>query len=413
VTEALGRSFASLKIPNYRRYFTGQLVSLSGNWMQMVAEIWVILTLTGSGVAVGLTTALQFLPMLLFGAWGGLIADRVPKRGLLLLTQALHMIAPLAMLTLALNGVLVPWMVFALVFVRGCVNAVDYPTRQAFVMEMVGGERVVNAVSLNSVLVHSARIVGPALAGVLIATVGVEPCFALNAASFAVMIVCLRGMDTKELSASELVPRRPGAVRAGLRYVRSDPELWIPLGLMAIVGTLGFNFQAILPLLARFTFDGGPGAYAALVSAMGVGAVIGALVNGARGKVSPLLLAGAAIGFGALSLLAAGAPTLAMELVVLAPLGAASVTLAASINSALQLASEPSMRGRVMALYSIVFLGSTPIGGPLAGWLAEAIDPRAALVMAGVAAITAGILARLAFNRVAERVPEPATPLPA
>lgn len=413
MTEALGRSFASLKIPNYRRYFTGQLVSLSGNWMQMVAEIWVILTLTGSGVAVGLTTALQFLPMLLFGAWGGLIADRVPKRGLLLLTQGLHMIAPLAMLTLALNGVLVPWMVFALVFVRGCVNAVDYPTRQAFVMEMVGGERVVNAVSLNSVLVHSARIVGPALAGVLIATVGVEPCFALNAASFAVMIVCLRGMDTKELSATELVPRQAGAVRAGLRYVRSDPELWIPLGLMAIVGTLGFNFQAILPLLARFTFDGGPGAYAALVSAMGVGAVIGALVNGARGKVSPLLLAGAAIGFGALSLLAAGAPTLALELVVLAPLGAASVTLAASINSALQLASEPSMRGRVMALYSIVFLGSTPIGGPLAGWLAEAIDPRAALVMAGVAAIAAGLLARLAFNRVAERVPEPATPVPA
>jgi MFS family permease len=413
VTEALGRSFASLKIPNYRRYFIGQLVSLSGNWMQMVAEIWVILTLTGSGVAVGLTTALQFLPMLLFGAWGGLIADRVPKRGLLLLTQGLHMIAPLAMLTLALNGVLVPWMVFALVFVRGCVNAVDYPTRQAFVMEMVGGDRVVNAVSLNSVLVHSARIVGPAFAGVLIATVGVEPCFALNAASFAVMIFCLRGMDTKELSASELVPRQPGAVRAGLRYVRSDPELWIPLGLMAIVGTLGFNFQAILPLLARFTFDGGPGAYAALVSAMGVGAVIGALVNGARGKVSPLLLAGAAIGFGALSLLAAGAPTLALELVVLAPLGAASVTLAASINSALQLASEPSMRGRVMALYSIVFLGSTPIGGPLAGWLAEAIDPRAALVMAGVAAIAAGLLARLAFNRVAEHVPEPATPLPA
>jgi MFS family permease len=413
VSEALGRSFASLKIPNYRRFFSGQLVSLSGNWMQMVAEIWLILTLTGSGVAVGFTTALQFLPMLLFGAWGGLIADRMPKRRLLLLTQGLHMIAPLAMLTLALNGVLVPSMVFALVFVRGCVNAVDYPTRQAFVMEMVGGERVVNAVSLNSVLVHSARIAGPALAGVLIATVGVEPCFALNAASFAVMIWALRGMDTEALRASEVVPREPGAVRAGLRYVRSDPQLWIPLGLMAIVGTLGFNFQAILPLLARFTFDGGPGAYAALVSAMGVGAVIGALINGARGTVTPLLLAGAAIGFGGLSLLAAGAPTLALELAVLAPLGAASVTLAASVNSSLQLASEPGMRGRVMALYAIVFLGSTPIGAPLAGWLAEAIDPRAALVVAGVAAIAAGLLARLAFNRVAEREMHPATPAPA
>jgi MFS family permease len=412
VTEALGRSFASLRIPNYRRYFTGQLVSLSGNWMQMVAEMWLVLTLTGSGVAVGVTTALQFLPMLVFGAFGGLIADRVPKRRLLLVTQTLHMIAPLAMLTLALEGVLAAWMVFALVFVRGCVNAVDYPTRQAFVMEMVGSKRVVNAVSLNSVLVHSARVVGPAIAGVLIATVGVEPCFALNGLSFAVMFVALLGMDTSKLRAPELVPRAPGAVRAGLAYVRRTPELWIPLGLMAVVGTLGFNFQAILPLLARFTFDGGPGAYAALVSAMGLGAIVGALVNGARGSVTPLLLVGAALGFGVLSLIAASAPTLALELVVLAPLGAATVTLAASVNSALQLASEPSMRGRVMALYSVVFLGSTPIGGPLAGWLAEAIDPRAALVMAGIGALIAGLLARVAFERVAH-VPADATPHPA
>jgi MFS family permease len=412
VTEALGRSFASLRIPNYRRYFTGQLVSLSGNWMQMVAEMWVVLTLTGSGVAVGVTTALQFLPMLVFGAFGGLIADRVPKRRLLLVTQTLHMIAPLAMLTLALEGVLAAWMVFALVFVRGCVNAVDYPTRQAFVMEMVGSKRVVNAVSLNSVLVHSARVVGPALAGVLIATVGVEPCFALNAVSFAVMFAALLGMDASKLRAPELVPRAPGAVRAGLAYVRRTPELWIPLALMAVVGTLGFNFQAILPLLARFTFDGGPGAYAALVSAMGLGAIVGALVNGARGSVTPLLLVGAALGFGVLSLIAAGAPTLALELVVLAPLGAVAVTLAASVNSALQLASEPNMRGRVMALYSIVFLGSTPIGGPLAGWLAEAIDPRAALVMAGVGALIAGLLARIAFERIAQ-IPSDATPHPA
>jgi MFS family permease len=412
VTEALGRSFASLRIPNYRRYFTGQLVSLSGNWMQMVAEMWVVLTLTGSGVAVGVTTALQFLPMLVFGAFGGLIADRVPKRRLLLVTQTLHMIAPLAMLTLALEGVLAAWMVFALVFVRGCVNAVDYPTRQAFVMEMVGSKRVVNAVSLNSVLVHSARVVGPALAGVLIATVGVEPCFALNAVSFAVMFAALLGMDASKLRAPELVPRAPGAVRAGLAYVRRTPELWIPLALMAVVGTLGFNFQAILPLLARFTFDGGPGAYAALVSAMGLGAIVGALVNGARGSVTPLLLVGAALGFGVLSLIAAGAPTLALELVVLAPLGAVAVTLAASVNSALQLASEPNMRGRVMALYSIVFLGSTPIGGPLAGWLAEAIDPRAALVMAGLGALIAGLFARIAFERVAQ-IPSDATPHPA
>jgi MFS family permease len=412
MTEALGRSFASLQIPNFRRYFAGQLVSISGNWMQMIAEIWVVLSLTGSGVAVGVTTSLQFLPMLLFGAWGGLVADRVPKRSLLMVTQSLHMIAPLTMLALALQGVLVPWMVFALVFLRGCVNSVDYPTRQSFVMEMVGSDRVVNAVSLNSVLIHSARVIGPAFAGILIATVGVEPCFVLNALSFAVMIWALSGMDTSQLEPSEIAPPARGAVRAGLRYVRSAPELWIPLGLMAIVGTLGYNFQTVLPLLARFSFDGGASAYATLVAAMGLGAVIGGLWNGARGSVTPMLLVGAAIVFGALSLLAAGAPTLALEIVALALLGTATVTLAASVNSSLQLASEPSMRGRVMALYSIVFLGSTPIGGPLSGWLSEAVDPRAALVLAGVAAIAGGLLARVAYERVA-RIPADAPLHPA
>ena len=401
MTEAFERSFASLRIHNYRRFFAGQLVSISGNWMQTVAELWLILTLTGSGVAVGATTALQFVPMLLFGAFGGLVADRVPKRGLLLVTQTLHALPPLAMLTLALTVGLEPWMVFVLVFARGTVNAVDYPTRQAFVMEIVGGERVVNAVSLNSVLVHSARVIGPAIAGILIATVGVEACFAVNAASFGVMVLALASMDPRRLEPSEVVPRERGAVRAALRYVRATPELWIPLALMAAVGTLGFNFQAVLPLLARFTFDGGADAYAALVCAMAVGAVAGALVIGARERATPALLAGAAMGFGGLALLASVAPTMALEVAVLVPLGAASVILAASINSALQLASDPRMRGRVMALYSIVFLGSTPFGAPLVGFLSEQIDPRAALVMAGLAGIVAGLLARGAFARAA------------
>jgi MFS family permease len=413
VTEALNRSFASLRIPNYRRYFWGQLVSISGNWMQTVAELWLILTLTGSGVAVGVTTALQFVPMLLVGAWGGVIADRLPKHRLLVATQSLHMVPPLALLALSVSGAATPAAVYGVVFARGVVNAVDYPTRQAFVMELVGPGRVVNAVSLNSMMVHSARIIGPALAGVLIATVGVEPCFALNAASFAFMALQLTRMDPAALEAAEPAPPQPRAVRAGLRYVRATPELWIPLGMMAIVGTLGFNFPTILPLLAKFTFDGGATAYAALLCAMGVGAVIGALSTGARGRITDGLLAGAAIGFGALALLAAGMPTIATELAVLAPLGAASVVLAASINSALQLASEPSMRGRVMALYSVVFLGSTPIGGPLTGWLAESVDPRAALVMAGLGALLAGALARIAFERVAAGSAQPAAPHPA
>ncbi len=400
MTAALRRSFDSLAVPNYRRYFAGQVVSLSGNWMQMVAESWLILELTDSGVAVGLTTALQFLPMLVFGAWGGLLADRFPKRSLLIATQAMMILPALGLLAVTATGVVVPWMVYALVFARGAVNAVDNPTRQSFVIEMVGTDRVVNAVSLNSVVVHSARIFGPAIAGILIATVGVAPCFAVNAISFVAMIVALRSMTPSELSAAPPVPREPGAVRAGLRYVRETPELAVPLALMALVGTLGLNFPVILPLLARFSFGGGASAYAVLLSAMGVGAVIGALITGARGRTGPKLVAGAALGFGLLSLLAACAPTLALEVPVLALLGASAVTFAAAINSSLQLSVAPEMRGRVMALYSVVFLGSTAFGGPLAGWLSQAYDPRVALLLSASAGISAAWAAQASFGRL-------------
>jgi len=405
LTAALRRSFDSLQVPNYRRYFVGQIVSLSGNWMQTVAEIWLVLTLTDSGVAVGLTTALQFLPILLFGAWGGLLADRFAKRRLLIVTQALMALPALALFALSSAGVVTVAMVYALVFARGAVNAVDNPTRQSFVIEIVGTGRVVNAVSLNSVLVHSARIIGPALAGVLIATVGVEPCFAINAATFGAMIFALRRMEPGELRPAPQVPRERGAVRSALRHVAATPRLAVPLALMAVVGTLGYNFQTILPLLARFSFGGGATVYAALVSAMAVGSVAGALVTGARGRTSASVIAGAALAFGVLSLLAAGAPTLALELPVLALLGAATVTFAASVNSYLQLEVRPDMRGRVMALYSIVFLGSTPIGGPIAGWLSEAFDPRVALVLAGVSGLSAAWAARTALARVEREHP--------
>jgi MFS family permease len=405
VTAALRRSFSSLSVPNYRRYFAGQLVSLSGNWMQVVAELWLVLALTGSGVAVGMTTALQFLPILLFGAWGGLLADRIAKRRLLLLTQALMALPALALFALSASGAVEVWMVYALVFVRGTVNSVDNPTRQSFVFEMVGAGRVVNAVSLNSVLVHSARIAGPAVAGVLIALWGVSPCFLVNALTFVVMIAALRRMDPAALEVTPAAMRQPGAVRAALRYVRDTPQLAVPLGLMALVGTFGLNFQVILPLLARFSFHGGVAAYAALLSAMGAGSVIGALATGARGRTGLGVVASAALAFGALTLLAAGAPTLAVELPLLALVGASTVTFAASINSTLQLAVEPTMRGRVMALYSIVFLGSTPIGGPLAGWLSQAVDPRAALLLAGLSGLAAGVFARMAATRAAHLAP--------
>lgn len=403
MSAAVRRSFHSLSVPNYRRYFAGQVVSLSGNWMQTVAAVWLILSLTDSGVAVGLTTALQFLPMLLFGAWGGLFADRFPKRRLLMVTQALMALPAIGLFAVTEAGTVAPWMVYIAVFAMGCVNAVDNPTRQSFVIEMVGPDRVVNAVSLNSVIVQSARIVGPAIGGLLIAAFGVGLCFGVNALTFAAMIVALWRMDPAQLRAAPMGGREPEAIRAGLRYVKRTPALMVPLALMALVGTFGFNFQVVLPLLARFSFDGGAGTYAVLVSAMGVGSVAGALITGAHGRTGPRLIAAAALAFGVSALLAAAMPALAFEIPMLALLGAAAVTFAASINSTLQLAVEPAMRGRVMALYSVVFLGSTPIGGPLTGWLSEAYDPRVALLLAAIAGLSAAWAAHVSFARIDAR----------
>jgi MFS family permease len=408
MTEALRRPFLSLRVPNYRRYFTGQVVSLSGNWIQIVAETWLILQLTHSGVAVGVNTALQFAPMLLFGAFGGLLADRVDKRRLLMVTQIAALAPPLALFTITVAGVAAPWMVFALVFTRGAVIAIDNPTRQSFVVEMVGTERVVNAVSLNSVIVHCARMVGPAIAGVLIALVGVQPCFLLNAISFGVMFLALRRMDPSQLTRPDRVPRQPGALREAMRYVARTPGLAVPLAMMALVGTLGFNFQVLLPLMAKFTFHGGPQTYAALVMAMGAGSVVGALVAGGRNRVSSRLLVGASAAFGAATLLAAAAPTLALTAAALVLVGAASVTFAAGVNSTLQIDVEPAMRGRVMALYSVVFLGSTPIGGPLSGWLAQASGPRAGLLLGAASALVAAAVAGLLLRRRNAAVSVPA-----
>lgn len=403
MTYHLRRSFSSLEVPNYRRYFVGQLVSLSGTWMQNVAAIWVILTLTDNGFAVGLATALQFLPMLLLGAWGGLLADRIPKRRLLLTTQALMMVPALGLLAVTAAGVVTPWMVYLGVFGFGLLNAIDNPTRQSFVIEMVGADRVVNAVSLNSVIVQAARIVGPAIAGILIATAGVVPCFAINALTSVVMILALLRMDPKRLHEAPVAPREAGAIRAGLRYVRRTPELAVPLALMALVGTFGFNFQVVLPLLAKFSFDGGAATFGALVAAMGVGSIAGALITGHHGKTGPRLIAGAALAFGVSAVLAAAMPTLALEIPLLVLLGGAAVTFAATINSTLQLAVAPEMRGRVMALYSVVFLGSTPIGAPLVGWLSEAYDPRVALLLAGVAGLAAAWAAHASFAKLAAK----------
>jgi MFS family permease len=398
LTVALRRSVSSLSIPNYRRYFAGQVVSISGNWMQIVAEMWLIVSLTGSGVAVGLTAGLQFLPMLLLGAWGGVLADRFPKRRVLMVTQPLMALPALTLWGLNAAGGVEPWMVYALVLARGTVNAFDNPARQSFVIELVGADRVVNAVSLNSVIVHSARIIGPATAGAVIALVGVGACFMVNALSFGAMLVALRAMDVAALHTPATRERERGELRAALRYVGATPALWIPLGMMVLVGTLSFNFQVLLPLLASETWSGTALTYSVLTAAMAVGSVAGALATGARGRVSPRILVLAATGFGVLELVAAAAPSLPLQALALIPLGAMTVTFAAGVNSTMQLAVTPVMRGRVMALYSIVFLGSTPIGAPLVGWLAQVAGPRAGMALGAAAALAAAVLASAAYR---------------
>jgi MFS family permease len=375
------------------------VVSISGTWMQTVAEMWLLVHLTGSGFGVGVAAGLQFLPILVLGALGGVLVDRHDRRRLLMLTQSLIAIPALTLWLLTATGAVQLWMVYALILVRGMVLAVDNPARQSFVSEMVGPELVVNAVSLNSVIVHTARIVGPALAGVTIALAGVSVCFGVNALSFAAMFLALQGMDPRALYRDARAERARGQVRAAVREVLRRPELRIPLGMMAVVGTLSFNFQVLLPLLARFTWHGTASTYALLTTAMGVGSVIGALASGARGRTGPQLLTAAAALFGLAQLLAAVAPSLDWQVAALVPLGMASVTFAAGVNSSLQLAAGPALRGRVMALYSVVFLGSTPIGAPLIGWLAGAAGPRAGLALGGAAALLAALGARVAFAR--------------
>jgi MFS family permease len=399
LTAALRRSISSLSVPNYRRYFVGQVISVSGNWMQLVAQMWLIVKLTGSGVAVGLTAGLQFAPILLLGAWGGLIADRFPKRRVLMVTQPLMALPAIALWVLVGAGTVEPWMVYALVLVRGVVNAFDNPARQSFVVELVGPERVVNAVSLNSVIVQAGRIIGPAAAGGVIALAGVGPCFALNALSFVAMLVALQRMDVSQLLPTAVAERAPRELRAAVRYVAGSPALWIPLGMMVVVGTLTFNFQVLLPLLASQTWHGTAATYALLTAAMAVGSVIGALASGARGRVSPRILVVAAAAFGATELLAALAPSLALQALALVPLGAVSVTFSAGVNSTMQLNVTPAMRGRVMGLYSVVFLGSTPIGAPLVGWLAQVGGPRAGMALGGASALVAAALAVVAYAR--------------
>jgi MFS family permease len=338
--------------------------------------------------------------VLLFGAFGGLAADRFDKRKVLLATQTAFTVQAAVLGLLVASGSVRLLMVWSLALVYGFINVVDNPSRQSFVVEMVGPDALANAVGLNSVVVNVSRIVGPALAGILIATVGMSWAFLVNAASFAAVIAALYAMRPAELHRRPPVARAKGQIRAGVRYAWRAWELRVPLLMMVVIGTLAYNFSVILPLYAHQVFHRGAGTYAALTVAMGIGALAGALTIAWRRRPSYRLLVGVSLAFGALIIAVATAPTLSVSLVLLVPMGGASVMFIATANALLQLNSSAAMRGRVMALWVMVFLGSTPIGAPLIGFLAGHYGARVALGLGGVATLLSGMWAGLALRHI-------------
>jgi MFS family permease len=387
---AIHRTFHALgHSRNFRLFFAGQAVSVTGTWMQMVATAWLVLRLTGSGVALGIETALAFGPILLLGAWGGSLADRHDKRRLLMGTQAVYALLALVLFAIVATDAVRLWMVYALALGQGVVTAIEQPTRHSFYAEMVRPRDLANAISLNSAVMTGTRIVGPALAGAMIAGVGMEWCFLLNAVSFLGVIGALRAMRTGELR-PQRAPRERGAIREGLRYVWGTPQLRRPLVLMAVLYLLSFNYSVLMPLFAERTFDGDAGTLGMLLSVMGVGSLAGALTLAGRATPSERRLALGAVVVGVVTVLVALAPTLDVAVLAMVPLGFASIVFMTTANSTLQLSARPEMRGRVMALYGMVFLGATPIGGPISGWVGEHLGARAGLALGGAAAIATG-----------------------
>jgi MFS family permease len=411
VLRATRVTFAALSVPNYRRYLAGQSTSLIGTWMQTTAQSWLVLTITHSALVLGLVVALQFVPLLFLGAYGGVVADRVDKRRLMVILQSLMGVQALTLGILTLTHVVQLWEIALLAVILGLNNTFETPARQAFVMEMVGPRVLRNAVSLNSVMVNVARAVGPAIAGLLIVSVGIGPCFILNALSFVAVVASLLAMNRSQLHPSEPTARAKGQLRAGLRYVAGVPELAVPLLMMTLVGTFAYEFQVVLPVVASHTFHGGARAYGFMMAAMGVGAVGGGLVTAARGRVGLRGVSIAAGVFAAVLLLAAAAPTLTLEYVALAMVGWASISFIARGNTTLQLAAAPQMRGRVMALWAIAFQGTTPVGGPLIGWITALAGARVGLATGGLSGVLAAGLGTVAMYRIrSQRADAPPPP---
>lgn len=393
MTEKLGTAardtFRSLHVRNFRLFFSGQLISQTGTWLTMIAQTLLVLDLTDSGVAVGLLTAFQFGPVLLLGAWAGSVADRADKRRLLIRMQTLAMVQSLVLAAVVFSGHATVAAIYALAFAQGVITAFDNPARRAFVVEMVPKDMVANAVSLNSTVMTGSRIVGPAAAGLLVVTVGFGWAFLLDGLSYIAVIYGLLLMRSEELHASTPTAKAKGQVREGLRYVRSQPDLFVPLVMMGAIGTFAFNFQVTIPLLVTGPLGGGEGTFTVLFSILSLGSMAGALWTARRTDVDGRQIIVAAAGFGATMLLLALAPTLWASFPAAILLGIASVAFMTTSTAMVQMRAAPEYRGRVLALQAMVFLGSTPIGGPTVGWIIDVLGARAGVAVGGLACLGA------------------------
>jgi MFS family permease len=393
-------TFRSLRIRDYRLFWTGMAVSNVGTWMQRVAQDWLVLVLSGgSGVALGITTGLQFLPFLLVAPFGGLLADRLPKRYLLMGTNAAMGLLAAVLGVLAITGVAQVWHVYVLAFLLGVGTALDHPARQTFVSDLVGTDDVANAVALNSASFNAARMIGPAAAGLLIAAFGPGPVFLVNALTFAGPLVSLALMRSAGALTPDTVERRPGMLRDGLRYVRGRPDILGVLAILFFVGTFGLNFQMTTALMATEVFDMGADAYGLLGSIMAIGSLAGALLAARRGRPRRRVVVGAAVAFGLLEIAAGLMPTYWLFAVTLVPVGIAALTFITTANAYVQTSVAPAVRGRVMALYIMVFMGGTPLGAPIVGWVGEQFGARWSVSGGGAIALAGTLLAAAVMAR--------------
>jgi MFS family permease len=384
--------FAALAVPNFRRYVSGQALSLIGTWVETVAQAILVLRLTHSGVLLGLTTATRFAPVLLLSPYAGLVVDRLPKRRVLLITQMGLGVVSLLLGVVVLSHEVRLWQVFVLGAAFGTFSAADNPARQAFVPEVVGRSLTRNAVTLNSTTVNVARVIGPTVAAIVVDTVGIGWCFVINAASFLFVIASLLLLDGKALYPVPPVRRARGQVLDGFRYAATVDDISRPLLMMAVVGTFAFEFEVSLPLLARDTFDGGADAYSWLLGAFGIGAVLAGLNAAGSPRPSVLRLTRAAMGYSFAMALLAVMPDLWSAVGACALVGAATITFLTTGNSTVQLAAEPQYRGRVMALWSAALVGSTPIGSPIVGAVSQFSSPRYGILLGACACAVAAAI---------------------